>query len=262
MCLAPVRSNPTIIGINRYNFNDVRRHFCSCYEVNDALLSAYPEIERSLVLCRLKIGRIAVIELSGALCLGITLILGALLLRARRQLRETLVACTVFDRAATIAQKSRQEAANLREMLDAVPMPVWRRGPDLALVDCNRAYADALDTTAELALAEGRELVSGAQPGERRHVVIGGSRRLFEIGEMTCGTGGAIGFAVDRTDLETAEAELWRHINAHAEVLEGIGTSIAIYGPDKRLRFFNTAFASMWGRRKIGSPQSPRSERF
>ena len=180
------------------------------------------------------------------MCLRITLILGALLLRARRQLREAIVACTVFDRAATIAQKSRQEAANLREMLDAVPMPVWRRGLDFALVDCNRAYADALDTTAELALAEGRELVSGAQPGERRHVVIGGSRRLFEIGEMTCGTGGAIGFAVDRTDLETAEAELWRHINAHAEVLEGVGTSIAIYGPDKRLRFSNTAFASMW----------------
>ncbi len=77
--------------------------------------------------------------------------------------------------------------------------------------------------------------------------MIGGSRRLVEIGEIKCATGGAIGFAVDRTDLETAEAELRRHITAHAEVLEGVGTSIAIYGPDKRLRFFNTAFASMWG---------------
>ncbi len=187
------------------------------------------------------------IEFSGALYLVVPLVLGALLLRARRQLREALVARAVLDGAATIAQKSGQEAANLREMLDAVPMPVWRRGPHLTLVDCNRAYADALDTTVELALAEGRELASGARPGERRHLVIGGSRRLVEIGEMNCATGGAIGFAVDRTDLETAEAELRRHINAHAEVLEGVGTSIAIYGPDKRLRFFNTAFASMWG---------------
>jgi PAS domain-containing protein len=48
------------------------------------------------------------------------------------------------------------------------------------------------------------------------------------------GTGGAIGFAVDRTD-ETAEAKLGRHISAHAEVLEGIGASIAICSPDKRL---------------------------
>jgi len=188
-----------------------------------------------------------VIEFSGALYLVVPLVLGALLLRARRQLREALVARAVLDGAATIAQKSGQEAANLREMLDAVPMPVWRRGPHLTLVDCNRAYADALDTTVELALAEGRELASGARPGERRHLVIGGSRRLVEIGEIKCATGGAIGFAVDRTDLETAEAELRRHITAHAEVLEGVGTSIAIYGPDKRLRFFNTAFASMWG---------------
>jgi PAS domain-containing protein len=101
-------------------------------------------------------GRIVVIGFSGTLCVGITLILGALLLRARRQLREALVARAVLDTAATIAQKSHQEAANLREMLDAVPMPVWRRGPDFTLADCNRAYADALDTTVELALVEGR----------------------------------------------------------------------------------------------------------
>jgi signal transduction histidine kinase len=130
-------------------------------------------------------------------------------------------------------------------MLDAIPVPVWRRGPDLALVDCNRAYTDVFETTPELAVSEGRELTIGACPGERRHVVIGGSRRLIEIGEAD-EAAGKIGFALDRTDLETAQAELWRHINAHAQVLEGIRASVAIYGPDRRLKFFNTAFASMW----------------
>jgi signal transduction histidine kinase len=90
-------------------------------------------------------------------------------------------------------------------------------------------------------------LASGARPGECRHVVIGGSRRLVEIGEVPCSTGGTIGFARDRTDREAAETELWRHISAHAEVLETIRASVAIYGPDKRLKFFNAAFASMWG---------------
>jgi signal transduction histidine kinase len=182
-----------------------------------------------------------VIELSGALCVIAILTLGVLLLRTREQLCDAQVSCTMLVRNA------REEAASLREMLDAIPLPVWRRGPDLSLVECNRAYADAVETTRELALAEGRWLVDGAQPGERRHVVIGGARRLIEIGEAPGGAGGTIGFALDRTDLETAEAELGRHINAHAEVLEGIGVSVAIYGPDKRLKFFNTAFASMWG---------------
>jgi signal transduction histidine kinase len=149
--------------------------------------------------------------------------------------------------AAVTVDRARREAADLRQMLDVIPLPVWRRGPDSVLVDCNRAYASALDTTADLVVAEGRELVPGARPGECRHVVIGGLRRLVEIGEVPNSTGGTIGFACDRTDREAAEAELSRHVNAHAEVLETIRASVAIYGPDKRLKFFNAAFASMWG---------------
>ncbi|MGA7262192.1 MAG: ATP-binding protein [Stellaceae bacterium] len=149
--------------------------------------------------------------------------------------------------AAVTVQRARQEVADLRQMLDAIPLPVWRRGADRDLVDCNRAYASALDTTADLVVAECRELASGARPGECRHVVIGGSRRLVEIGEVPCSTGGTVGFAWDRTDREAAETELWRHVNAHAAVLENIRPSVAIYGPDKRLKFFNTSFASMWG---------------
>jgi PAS domain-containing protein len=149
--------------------------------------------------------------------------------------------------ASANASRAREEASSLREMLDAAPLPIWRYGPNLSLADCNRAYARAVDATPDLAVAEGRELASGVQNGERRHVVLGGSRRLLEFGEISSSTGGSIGFALDRTDIESAERELWRHINAHAEVLEGIRASVAIYGPDKRLKFFNSAFASMWG---------------
>ena len=179
------------------------------------------------------------IEFSGALCL-IMVVLGALWLRTRSQLREARAA------AAAGLEEAQREAADLREMLDAIPVPVWRRGPDLTLVDCNRAYADAFETTAELAVSERREPAIGAGPGERRHVVIGGSRRLIEFGEVECADAGKIGFALDCTERETAEAELWRHINAHAQVLEGIRASVAIYGPDRRLKFFNAAFAAMW----------------
>jgi PAS domain-containing protein len=172
---------------------------------------------------------------------------GAYAVEGRRTATGDAVLWLVDASNAVIARRAQQEAASLRQMLDAVPVPVWRRGPDRALVDCNRAYASTVDTTRELALAECRELAPGAQPGDRRHVVIGGSRRLLEISEMPCGMSAAVGFAIDHTDLETAQAELWRHINAHGEVLEGVGASIAIYGPDKRLKFFNAAFASMWG---------------
>jgi signal transduction histidine kinase len=184
-----------------------------------------------------------VIELAGALCLGVVAVLSALLVRTRRLADEARLA-SASDAAAL--RRVQLEAAGMREMLDALPVPIWRSRSDLAIVDCNWAYASALDATHETVLGQPRGLAPGALSGERRHVVIGGSRRLLEIGELPCSAGGAIGFALDRTEVENAAAELWRHINAHAEVLEGIGASVAIYGPDKRLKFFNTAFASMW----------------
>ncbi len=166
--------------------------------------------------------------------------------------------------AAAEAARAEAETTLCRELFEALPIPVWRRGPDLGLEDCNPAYAAALDATRESVLAEARELAplnpskGGARDNaqrpakttpqsERRHVVIGGSRRLLEITELPSAKGGSIGFAIDRTDLETLEAELARHISAHAEVLENIHAAVAIFGADRRLIFYNSAYASFWG---------------
>jgi signal transduction histidine kinase len=153
--------------------------------------------------------------------------------------------------------------AALRAMFEAVPVPVWRRDGSLTLVDCNSAYAAALDTTREAAIAEGRELApesgrgkalelaraaaAGTSSTEAHHLVIGGSRHLIEITETPDREGGTIGFAIDRTDREAAEAELQRHISAHGGVLENIHAAVAIYGADKRLKFCNSAFGLLWG---------------
>ncbi|HVH77804.1 MAG TPA: PAS-domain containing protein, partial [Stellaceae bacterium] len=153
-------------------------------------------------------------------------------------------------------------AAALRQAFNAIPLPVWRRDRSLRLIDCNNAYAGALDSLREAVLGDSRELAAetgrekaralalaaagGTIKSERRHIVIGGSRRLLEVCELPDGNGGTIGFAVDRTDLESAESELARHINAHGQVLENIHAAVAIYGADKRLSFFNSAFAQLW----------------
>ena len=170
---------------------------------------------------------------------------------------------SIAHRAEASRATAASAAAALREIIDTIPVPVWRRDRELALIDCNSAYAAALDATREVVLAEGLELASatandrtvalaraaaaGTAQSERRHVVIAGSRRLLAITEMPDRDGGTIGFAVDRTDVESSESELSRHINAHGVVLENIHAAVAIYGSDKRLNFFNTAFADLWG---------------
>jgi signal transduction histidine kinase len=168
------------------------------------------------------------------------------------------------DTAETERDRAKGELQSTRDLLESLPMPVWRRDArTLELVGCNRAYAAAVDASPEAALKERRELLSGALAGrgkalaerardtgraqtEPHHVVMGGARRLAEITELPLPDGALLGFARDLTDVEVAQAELQRHLAAHAEVLEAVATAIAIYGPDMRLKFYNTAFASLW----------------
>ena len=101
---------------------------------------------------------------------------GAYAVEGRRSASGDAVVWLLDASAAVTVNRARQEAADLRQMLDAVPLPVWRRGPGRDLTDCNRAYASAVDTTPDLAIAEGRELAPGSRPGECRHGARSGVR--------------------------------------------------------------------------------------
>ncbi len=156
------------------------------------------------------------------------------------------------------------EARALRAMLDALAIPVWRRGDDLSLVDCNRAYGEAVGATREEVLSAGLELLGRAQIAQARmlagqaiqsgepmvkraHVVVDGARRLLEVREQSMSEQGLLGLALDKTELEEAQNELKRHFGAQAEVLENLGTAIAIFGADLHLTFYNTAYVRLWG---------------
>ncbi len=155
------------------------------------------------------------------------------------------------------------ELDRLRTLLSCLPLPLWRRGASLELDWCNAAYAHLLDSTPEQVLETGRELPGGglfggardlalrarevgAAQGEDRFLVVDGDRRLFHLTEMPLPQGGMIGMAVDRTHERGLKDELTRHIDAHGEVLHQLGSAIAIYGPDMRIKFHNHAYARLW----------------
>jgi signal transduction histidine kinase/uncharacterized membrane-anchored protein YhcB (DUF1043 family) len=161
-------------------------------------------------------------------------------------------------------EEARAEAQALRATLDALAIPVWRRGEDLALVDCNRAYGEAVGAAREEVLSAGLELLGRAQTAQARtlarqavhsdepvvkrsHVVIDGARRLLEVREQSMDDQGLLGLALDKTELEEAQNEIKRHLGAQAEVLENLGTAIAIFGADLHLTFYNTAYVRLWG---------------
>ena len=159
----------------------------------------------------------------------------------------------------------RGERDRLHRVLDTLPLPIWRRRADtLALIEVNRAYAQAMEASPGQAVAEhreigarvlgdhGRELAERARQtqvaqSESHHIVVGGQRRLMEFTEQPLeGALEILGFARDFTDLETIQAELARHVAAHGEVLENVTVAVAIFNAEARLTFFNSAFAQLW----------------
>lgn len=169
----------------------------------------------------------------------------------------------VMQQSAKLDLKSK-EAATLQALLDKIPLPAWWRGADRKLAGVNRAYVEAVDRNRDTILADqielgagyieqgGRALAeraskTGTAQTESHHVVIGSNRRLLEFTEVPLDGPDRLvgGFATDATALEALQDQLADHIAAHAEVLEGLGTAIAIFGADKRLKFFNTAYAEL-----------------
>ncbi|MHA1571578.1 MAG: hypothetical protein ACTSWM_07130, partial [Alphaproteobacteria bacterium] len=192
----------------------------------------------------------------------------ALLVDGRRARGAAIDVLWVRDVTAETASRSdtalRQAVAEgerdgLRAMLDALPIPVWRRGETLALAQVNQAYLDAVESDAAAVVIEQPLLGGdrgGALPQQARdtaapqsdvcHVVIKGERRLLDIHEIPRGERGTVGYALDNTKFEAVETRLAQHIAAHADVLENVAVAVAIYGPDTRLRFHNMAYARLW----------------
>lgn len=164
--------------------------------------------------------------------------------------------------------KAHMDEAVSLSILDRLPFPVWLRDKDLRLIECNSAYASAVGKDAAAALAEQVELFiasakakgglalasealnAGHLRKDRQHAVISGERRLMEMVEIPLGgkdTHALLGYAIDVTAEEEKEADLGRHLAAHLEVLEHMGTAVSVYGPDMRLEFYNRAYVRLWG---------------
>jgi len=158
---------------------------------------------------------------------------------------------------ASDAYKLGKQVERLSAVLDAAPLAIWLRAQNGKLAWVNQAYVKAVDAPDSGAvLKSGLEIASDAKIDRslanpkasllgRAHAVINGAMRALNIYEIDLPDVKA-GFAVDMSALEEAEKELDRHIRAHASTLDKLDTAIAIFGPDQRLRFFNTAYTKLW----------------
>ena len=155
-----------------------------------------------------------------------------------------------------------EENARLKEILDILPLPVWFRNSQGWLTYCNHFYAEALDRSLDYVTQENTLLwIDGRWEGDlagrknlqnlteplKRHILVHGERRYFEFREHSLNNlEGVMGYGFDLTDLEKALTELQQHTMAYREVLEHLSAGVTIYGADKRLKFFNHAYARLF----------------
>ena len=165
----------------------------------------------------------------------------------------------------SLALDREREAQRLRGVIDSIPVPIWIRDRDQKIRDCNAAYVRAVEAPdRETVLREHREFAEGPEAGSARalagkaqasgaletaqqHIVVEGTRRLFEIGEHSISGASTAGYALDITSTEETKISVARHTAAHNEVLERLAIAIIIVGQDGGIRFFNGAFARLWG---------------
>ena len=147
-----------------------------------------------------------------------------------------------------LAPPAEGASISAREIIEAMPLPAWLRGGKLGVQAVNNAARILGAADASLGLAE-RSQAAGKKSMTERHLLTDedGQPHLLDITEAPLPGGGTLGLALDRTSAEETEGTLGRHIQAQNQVLENLATAIAIYGPERKLTFFNKAFAELWG---------------
>jgi len=156
-------------------------------------------------------------------------------------------------------EKLKTELKNVSTIINMAPFPIWQRGRDMAVHFYNIAYSEAvedadkadgggapeLDLKARVIARQAME--SGKPVIDRRHIVVGGARRLFEIRELPVPQEHiSVGFATDISEVEILQEDLDRHISAQSDLLESSASAMAIYGADMKLKSFNYAFVALW----------------
>ena len=156
------------------------------------------------------------------------------------------------------ARRLGKQVERLSAVLDAAPFPIWLKDMSGETIWVNDSYIKAVEAKDVDAVITGKiEIVDDTkievpQGGKatslrgRTHAVIAGTKCALDVHEIKLADGSAR-FAIDVTAIENARKELRRHIQAHASTLDKLDTAIAIFGPDQRLRFHNSAYAELWG---------------
>jgi PAS domain-containing protein len=170
--------------------------------------------------------------------------------------------CWALRAQARLAALRTHDAANIdyQAALDALPLPVWIRGRDLALRWGNRAFLaatgadrleDAFSPDAAIERSE-PDLASAVRDGAdiadaRRFAQVAGRRRALSLNLFNLPDAAIAGVAIDVSETAQVEALLRSDGDAYLEMLDRMPMALAVFDKHQHLTRHNRAYAQMWG---------------
>ena len=168
---------------------------------------------------------------------------------------------------------------SLAGVIEAAPMPMWHRSPDLRLSLVNSAYVQSVDAKdAQEVILNGLELVepidglspiaaaataleSGVSYARLVPATIDGERRMMRVVDVPLGEAGVAGYAIDMHELEQARSEYKRLAEAQRDMLDRLSAGVAQFAADRTLRFSNQPFQRLFGLRTENLADAPEFDR-
>ena len=155
------------------------------------------------------------------------------------------------------AARAREDFGALVGLIEAAPMPMWFRGPDMCLRLVNAAYVKAVGLqSADEVVEQQTELIEpidgvnaaqvarqaseGRDPIERVvSATVQGSRRTFRVTDLPLIGEGIAGYAVDIEEMEEQSREFRAFREAQRSMLDQLSVGVAQFDATRRLTFAN-----------------------
>lgn len=164
-----------------------------------------------------------------------------------------------------VAERSQADFTALIGLIEAAPVPMWFRDPDMRLRLVNQAYVEAVGAESLQAVIDGQiellEPEGGRTPAQIAReclerqvelqrddaVTIDGERRSVRVTELPLGHDGVAGYAIDIEEQQQVTREFRAFKDAQRAMLDQLSVGVAQFNAKEQLTFANRPFRRQFG---------------
>ncbi len=182
------------------------------------------------------------------------------------------------DELSRLRQSEASAQAGFRALLGLIeeaPVPMWFRGPDMAIQLVNKAYVDAVGADSAEAVVQGqiellepdrdrspadiaRAAFSAREKAERIvTATIHGERRTLRVSDLPLGADGVAGYAIDVEEQQQVRREFRAYRDAQRAMMDKLSIGVAQFDGDERMIHANLPFRRLF---ELGSDIGDGSE--